>query len=1057
MITALARHPTAANLLMAVLMLLGLVSLPGLQRETLPEIENDKVEVRVVYKGATTDEVEDAICRRLEDALESVTDLDEMRCQASEGLGVVTAVMREGAAMMRFLDDVKSLVDAIDDFPEETETPVIEELGRTEPVISVAVTGPEDPVALNAYAEDLKSRLLALEDVADVKIDGFSDHHIRIEIANLRLRKFGLSAADIASAVRRYSVGSPTGRLEGGDEDVLLRFDDQRKTVEEFRDLVVISADSGASIRLGEIAEITDRFDRDEDKILFNGRRAAILNISKTRAQDILQVLSTVSGFVETERARAPTGVELALTQDRASVVSDRLEMLLRNGAQGLVLVFLVLWLFFSFRYSFWVVMGLPVSFLGALFVLPQIGITINMISMVGLLIGIGLLMDDAIVIAENIAARMDKGDRPLDAAIKGVSQVLPGIASSFITTLLVFGSLAFITGEIGQILRVMPIVLIVVLSVSLLEAFLILPNHLSHSLSRSKQHEPSRLRRGFERGFDALRNRVFGPALDRAVDHRYLTLGIVVMLLLLAVAVPAGGQLKFVGFPDLDGDVVEARLLLPQGTPLVRTEQVVARIAAALQQVNAQFKPRQPDGQDLVRNVTVIYGQNPDAFETGPHVARVVADLLSAEIREAPLQDVRKAWREATGEIPAVLAVKFTESAVGPGGRPIDLRLMGYDLDRLKAAAGELQDWLNSFAGVEDLSDDLRPGKREYRLHLKPGAGVLGLDARSVADQVRGAFQGMKVDEFPVGAQTYEVNLRLLASERTGPADLDRLTIMGRGGALVPLSVVAGIEEVRGWARIQRVDGQRAVTIQGDVDRDIANAQELLGITREQFLPGLLERFPDIRFSVEGESSETTETSQSIVRNVLLGLVGVYMLLALQFRGYLAPVIVMLVIPTALIGVILGHWALGLELTMPSLVGMASLFGVVVNNSILLILFIRGVRARGAAAPEAAKEAARARFRPILLTSITTIAGLTPLLLEKSLQAQILIPLATSLAFGLTTATLAALFLVPAVYCILDDFAVLGGLEDAGKAQGRGGEEPIDAGAIAPGRNALL
>jgi multidrug efflux pump subunit AcrB len=411
--------------------------------------------------------------------------------------------------------------------------------------------------------------------------------------------------------------------------------------------------------------------------------------------------------------------------------------------------------------------------------------------------------------------------------------------------------------------------------------------------------------------------------------------------------------------------------------------------------------------------------------------VVRVVADLLGAELRDAPLDEVRNAWRDATGEHPDVIAIKYTEPTIGPGGRPIDLRLLGADLESLKGASRELQDWLNDFAGVQDLSDDLRPGKREFRLRLKPGAGVLGLDAMTVADQVRGAFQGIKVDEFPVGSETYEVNLRVAAADRVGQEDLDTFTIVGRDGALVPLSVVANVEEVRGWARIHRVDGQRAVTIQGDVDRSVANAQELLAVARVEFMPGLLERYPGTRFEVQGESSESAKTGQSIVRNVLLGLVGVYMLLALQFRGYLAPITVMLVIPTALIGVVFGHMALGLDLTMPSIVGMASLFGVVVNDSILLVTFIRQSRARGMPVPAAAKQAGRARFRPILLTSITTVAGLTPLLLEKSLQAQILIPLAASLAFGLATATVAALFLVPAVYSILDDFGWLGALEE--------------------------
>ncbi|MGB5651092.1 MAG: efflux RND transporter permease subunit, partial [Sedimenticolaceae bacterium] len=514
MIAWFARHPTAANLFMAAIMILGIVSLPGLQRETFPEIQNDKVEVRVVYKGATTDEVEDAICRRLEDALDSITDIDETRCEAREGLGIATAVMREGAQMTRFLDDVKSEVDAIDDFPDQTELPVVAELGRTDAVVSIAITGPEDPVALKAYAEDVKSRLQTLREFSTVTIKGFSNHQIRIEVDAATLRRFGLSASDIANALQRQSISSPAGELEGEQENVLLRFDDQRKTAAEFENLVIISGSSGAAIRLGEIATISDRFELDEEKVLFNGRRAAILDITKTRAQDILTAFGAVSDFVAAENERVPPGVRLTLTQDRSSIVSDRLNMLTRNGVQGLIAVFLILWLFFSFRYSFWVTMGLPVSFLGALFVLPALGVTINMISMVGLLIGIGLLMDDAIVIAENIAARLNKGEKPLQAAITGVIQVLPGIASSFATTLLVFGSLAFITGEIGQVLRIMPIVLIVVLTVSLIEAFLILPSHLGHSLMHMHKREPSRFRAAFERGFARFRDRYFAAVL---------------------------------------------------------------------------------------------------------------------------------------------------------------------------------------------------------------------------------------------------------------------------------------------------------------------------------------------------------------------------------------------------------------------------------------------------------------------------------------------------------------------------------------------------------------
>jgi multidrug efflux pump subunit AcrB len=1027
MIKWFAEHPTAANLSMLAIIVLGLISLPQQQRETFPRISNDKVSIQVIYPGSTTEQVEDAVCRRVEDALESISDLDEMRCEAAEGIASATAVMTEGSDMMRFLDDVNAAVDAISDFPEEVESPVVEELARTDAVVSIAITGPQDPLILKDYAEDVKLRLLAEAEIASVEINGFSDRQIRVEIPAERLQQYGLSLFDIASTLQNQSTSMPSGRIEGPTEDILLRFDDQRKTAHEVGNLVVISAASGATLYLKDIATITDRFEREENRVMFNGKRAAILNVSKTRNQDILKAINDVRAFVERENLSTADGLNLTLTQDMASVVQDRLNMIVRNGIQGLLAVFLILWLFFSFRYSFWVSMGLPISFLGALFVMPYAGITINMISLVGLLIGIGLLMDDAIVIAENIAARLHRGERAMQASVAGVKQVLPGIMSSFATTLLVFGSLAFITGEMGQVLRVMPIVLLIVLTVSLVEAFLVLPNHLGHSLKHIENQKDSSFRTRFEDYFDLFRDRVFGSVVDKAIDYRYLTLGIVIMLLILSVAMPASGKLKFVGFPSTDGNVVEARLLLPQGTPLAVTEKLVAKIAASAQQINQQLSPEQPEGKSLLQNTVIFYGQNPDANESGPHVARVVADLLTTEERTTSIDAFSDAWRRQVGELPDAISIKYVEPAIGPGGRAIQLRLRGNDIQQLKRASVEMQTWFKQYAGVIEISDDLRPGKRELKLRLRDSASALGFSASQVANQVRAAFQGLTIDEFPMGTETVEIDLRLDAHDRVSIDDLYQLSITARNGKQIPLPNLVHIEEARGWARINRVDRQRTITVFGDVQREVANAQELIALAQKDLFPRLLQEYPGIIIDTEGESENSKKTGASIVSNVLLGLIGVYILLAFQFRGYFAPIIVMIVIPTALIGVVFGHMALGLDLTMPSIVGMASLFGVVVNDSILLVVFIREARQHGMDVVTATRRAARARFRPILLTSITTIAGLTPLLLETSLQAQILIPLAASLAFGLTSATLVALFLVPSLYCILNDFKLLG------------------------------
>ena len=1023
MIRYFSSHRTAANLLMVGFLAAGLVAAPHVKRETFPDIPADKVEVRVPFAGAAAEEVENAICQRIEDAVDGIENMREKRCEAREGHAIAVVQMRDGADIDRFLDDVKTEVEAIDDFPEDSESPIIRQLGRTDRVASVAVSGPMAAPDLKSYAKRVKDGLLGIPGVSKVTVEGFSEHQIRIEIPSITLRQYGLSVDSIAGVIARQSVDLPTGTIESKDGTVLIRFDDERRLPREFEDLVVVAAASGAEVRLGDIATITDRFELDEEKSLFNGERAAYLVIEKSKGEDTLDVVDALNAFLEEQRAVGPPGMTFALTQDVSSIVRDRLNMLLRNGSQGLVLVFLTMWVFFSLRHSFWVAMGLPVSFLGTIAAMAMIGYSFDMISMVALLIAVGLIMDDAIVISENIATHRGMGKPPLEAAVEGVRQVVPGVLSSFLTTVCIFGSLAFMKGDIGAILKVMPVVLIVTLAVSLMEAFLILPRHLTHGFPDESGSRP--LRRRIEGAVERFRDSVVGVAVDGAVRWRYLTVGLAVGLFLVSAAMIAGGVLKFRVFPDLDGDVIEARILLPQGTPLQRTEGIVGRVTAALEAIDAEFSPRQPGGRPLIENVGVQYNKNADAFESGSHVATVSVDLLKAEVRDATLDEVLNRWRTLVGRLPDVIAIKFTERQLGPAGRAIDIRLQGTDLGRLKAASGELLAWLGSYAGVVDLSDDLRPGKPELRLRLRRGATALGLNAADIAAQLRSAFRGKTASEIQVGPESFEVDIRLANVDRNSLADLEYFTVTGPGGEQVPLKTVAVLEADRGYARIARVDDRRTVTIRGDVDTAVANVGEIIEDTARRLLPVLAERYPEISVSLEGQAKETETTGGSLRRNFLVGLLGVFLLLSFQFRSYIEPVVVMTAIPMSLIGVVWGHLAMGLDLSMPSMVGMASLAGVVVNNSILLMTFIRIRRRQGDSVADAACHAARRRFRAMLLTTLTTVAGLLPLLTEQSLQAQVLIPLVTSLTFGLTSATVLVLFVVPAFYTILDDFGL--------------------------------
>jgi len=1025
MIRFFAAHPTAANLFMGAFFVLGLVSLPELRRETFPRIEPRNVQVTAPFPGASAEEVEEAVCQRIEDSIDKVDNVAEVTCESLEGMASAVAEMMEGRDFDLFFTDVKSEVEAISTFPDKVEKPIVKQLGRTDFVASVAITGPTRVVELKAYAEDVKDRMLQWKGISQVAVKGFSQHQVRIEISDATLRQFGLSVEDIADTVARQSVDLPSGSIEAKEQEILVRFADERKSVGQFASLVVVSGAEGGEVLLGDIATITDRFDLDEDKVLYDGKRAALLEVTKTETEDTLNAIDALKAFVANENAIAPPGVALNVTNDGSSIVRDRLNLLSKNGVMGLTLVFAAMWLFFGFRFSFWVAMGLPVSFFGAFALILFFDFSINMLTMVGLLIAIGILMDDAIVISENVATHRQKGKSPLDAAVEGARQVMPSVLASFITTVCVFGSLIFLKGDMGAVLRMVPIVMLFVLSVSLIEAFFILPAHLHHSMEHLHGNELTGLRGKVDRWLENFRENRVGRLADLAVRWRYLTAGIAVGALIISIAMPVSGILKFSAFPELEGDVVEARILLPQGTPLPRTELVVDHVVEAIRSVDEELSPSQPNAQRLVKAVSLQFNKNKDAYESGPHIATVTVDLLGAETRTSNIDEVMAAWKTAIGSVPDVLAIKLDEPAIGPAGLAIDIRLLGNDLDQLKQASMALQDWIGRYKGVTSLLDDLRPGKPEVRVRLKDGASTLGIDARMIASQLRAAFFGSTASEIQVGPESYDIDVRLRPEDRDSLADLDYFVVTSKEGSQIPLSVVAEVEEGRGWARINRVNGRRAVTLQGDIDVSVANANEIIKDTQKRFLPELIKRYPGVEVSLEGQDKNTGTTQKSMLRGFLIGLTGVFVLLSFQFKSYLEPIIVMMAIPLSLIGVIWGHLIMGLELTMPSMLGFVSLAGVVVNNSILLVVFTKVRHAEGMSLEKAATTASRGRFRAIFLTSITTVVGLLPMLAETSLQAQILIPLVTSLAFGMIASTVMVLFVIPSVYMILDDLGL--------------------------------
>ncbi|MHA6264495.1 efflux RND transporter permease subunit [Arenibacterium sp. CAU 1754] len=1026
MIGLFVRHPTAANILMVALIGLGAMAAPTLQRDTFPVTSPSLVEVRIAYPGASPAEVERGICMVAEDPVRAVDDLDELTCEARDNMAVLTAEMVEGGDMTAFSDDVKTAVEGETGYPAEAEAPVTRIVERTANVATIAVTGPDDPHVLFAYADGLAERLMRDRMIARADIKGFSDREVAIEISNAALRTYGLTIADVAAALRRNSLDRPAGILEGRDVDSTVRFAGERRTAQDIARLPLTASSLGAEVRLGDVATVSTAFSDASVKSLHDGQRAALITVVKTSEQDALRVMQAVRNGVEDARAAAPDGITLTISQDTTKNIVERLDIIFSNGVQGLVLVLVVMGLFFGLRFSFWVAMTLPVSFLGTIFVMQLMGLSINMITMVALLVAIGLLMDDSIVISENIVRHRRDGKTATDAAVIGVTEVLPGVTSSFLTTVMIVGPLGFMAGQIGEVLKFLPIVLVITLVVSLLEAFLVLPHHLAHALKQTGRE--GLLTRATNGAFDSLRDRVIMPIARAALRARYLTLGLAVAVLVTSFVPIAAGWLKFQSFPSLESDTVEARFLLPQGTPLARTEARVAAALKALDQLNTRETPKQPDGQPLVQSVTVSYGANADApAESGAHLATISAELLPAGVRTTALDDVLDSWRKMTGRQPDMISMRFTDRERGPGGKPIDIRLQGPDLGQLQLVAEDMRRFFLAFPGVRDVQHDLKPGKPEQVVRLNPPmASALGVSAETVAALLRGALKGDTGVEVRDALGGLDVVARLARRDRDDGADLAALRVPGEGGALVPLEAVTTIEQTRGYAAIRRIDGVRTVAVTGSINPAVANANELMAALRADFLPDLMQSYPEISVVVVGEAEDSATTGSSLVRNLGMGLVGVFLILAVQFRSFVQPAAVLVAVPLGLVGVMWGHAALGIQLSLPSMVGLATLAGVVVNDAILLVEFTKDHFNAGKTLQDAAAAAVSDRFRAIFLTSLTTVLGLTPLLLEQSTQAQFLRPIVASLAFGLSGATLLALFVTPAAFAVLYDLGLV-------------------------------
>ncbi|MCY3963588.1 MAG: efflux RND transporter permease subunit [Acidobacteria bacterium] len=1036
-----ARNGVAANLLMVFIVASGVFALIGMPIEVFPSMETESITVTVPYLGAAPEEVEQGVCLRVEEAVQDLEGVDTVRATAAEGVGTVVIELESGADNRKVLDEVKSRVDAITTFPEETEKPIIQEALIRRRVITVAIYGDVDERALKAVAEEVREGLSDLPGISQVELDAVRPYEISIEVSEDTLRQYGLTFDEVVMAVRRSSLDLPGGAVRAREGEILLRTMGQAYRGAEYGDIVLRARPDGSRLLLDDIAEVTDGFAETDVTSRFDGQPVALVQVYRVGDQSALRLARQVKAYVAERSAALPPGLQMTTWLDDTVPLQDRLRVLLESGRLGLVLVFLVLALFLKFRLALWVSVGIAVSFTGAIAVLPYVDVTINVMSLFAFLLVLGIVVDDAIVVGENIYRHFEMGKSGMRAAVDGARQVATPVTFSILTTVAAFTPLIYsVEGPSGAIARTIPLVVIGCLAFSLIESMFVLPNHLSHLTHRHEEGQSRNVVWGWSlfQGFFSKRmkwviERGYRPLIERAIEWRYSTIAIAVAVLVITAGYIFSGRMKFEFFPDVEADNAVVLLTMPQGTPAETTLAAVERIEAAASVLEEELRL---EGHDVFRHVMATVGAQPYAalvqasgptanFQVevaAPHQGEVNIELMSSQERTIRASEVTRRWREKVGTVADAVRVEYTSSLVSFGAA-VDVELTGRNLEQLRAAGEEIKARLADYPGVFDISDSFRAGKREIRLELDPRAESLGLSLEALGRQVRQGFYGAEAQRIQRGRDDVRVMVRYPVEERETLASLEDMRIRTPAGAEVPFSLAGRAEFGRGFATIQRLDRRRVLNITADVDPAIVTANEVVADLEASVLPEILAGYPGISSSFAGEQEEQRQTFEGLFEALGVALIVIYGLLAIPFRSYLQPMIVMSAIPFGLIGAVIGHRLVGLNLTMLSLLGLIALTGVVVNDSLVMVDFINRRVAAGMKVHEAIRDAGAARFRPIVLTSLTTFVGLLPLLLERSFQAQFLVPMAVSLAFGVLFATAITLVLVPSLYAILNDF----------------------------------
>ena len=1039
------------NTLVVAILIVGAMSFAGMRREVFPEFELEIILVNVPYPGATPEEVEEGICQKVEEACRSVSGIKKLTSVAQEGVGFCVFELDSGTKdVQKVLSEIRSEVERIPSLPELAEDPKVEQVTLRNPAIKVGVLAPRvaggvSESELRDVAELVRDDLLALPAVSAANLQGARDYEIDIEISERMLRKYGLSLRNVADIVRRENLELPGGTIRGESGEILLRGKNKRYVGDEIATLPLVTLPDGLVLTVGDLGTVRDDFADITATNRINGQQGMVVSIDRSSGEDLLAMTEAVNAYVA--KVSLPQGYQIVTWADQSIDVRDRLEMLLNTGAQGLLIVFVILSLFLNLKIAFWVALGIPFCMLGAgglMFLTDQ---TLNMLSMFAFLMAIGIVVDDAIVVSDNIERHRRLGKKLVPAAIDGTAEVAPSVVSSVTTTVITFLPLCFVSGVMGKFIAVMPFAFITALIMSLGESLLILPGHLSHEkglvftvlgwlLFPFRVFLPvlTWLQKGCDQGLQWVVRNCYRPLLDLALANRLSTMAVALSVLMMAVALVRSGVTPFSLFPKIDANRLLAKVTFPDGTPSSVTDEATKRIEQAAFQTGQELSQSDDSIVRLVhRSVGQIAAQGevgPDARVSGSHVGAVAIELVDGESRDVTSDQFISDWRLAAGDFPGVESLVFKTENIGPGGKAVEFKLLARSdpeaVRQLEEAVERCKEWLAQYPGVIDIDDDSHPGKWEYQIRVKPEAEAMGVSLADLAGTVRASYYGEEVMRLQRGRHEVKLMVRYPQEERRSVATLNDIRVTSPDGIKRPLDELAEIEIKRGYSEINRLSQKRSITVVADIDvaKSSLTSGQITGDMEKRLMPDLLAEYPLVSVRWEGEQEQTQESLESLGVGFIVALFAMFVLLTMEFKSYFQPLLIIAIIPFGCAGAVFGHALLGMPLTIFSMFGLVALAGVVVNDSIVLIDFINHRVRSGMPLFESLREAGRLRFRPVFLTSVTTIGGLFPLMTETSFQAQFLVPMATSLVFGLAATTLIVLVLVPVMYSFFGTLA---------------------------------